>query len=440
MAPRGSTSAGSTPSGQSRGGGEGMDRQLEQKSWIRKHIGMIVGGFVVIALIAWGWSGTTGGRKLNVELERLTLSEATFGPFQEMIPGTGNVEPRTTMFLDAVEGGRIEEIFVLEGEIVERDQPILRLSNPQLQLSILDTETRRIEQTNRLEDTRFRVEQNNLNMQQQLTDMDYNIRRLRREDARNTALFERQLISAAEFERTRDEFEYWVRRRNLTLRGYRADSIRQRTQIDQMEAAVRRMDENFVFVDQRLENLTLRAPVSGRLSQLNAELGQLKTSGFRFGQIDVLDGVKVKAAIDEFHITRVKRGQRVITNNIGGQEYEMIVRRVYPEVIASRFEIDLDFVGPEPPSIRRGQTVRFRLEMSDPSDAIVIPQGGFFQTTGGNWIYVVDESGEFAEKRAIRLGRKNPEVYEVLEGLEPGEMVVTSSYDTFNEADRLVFK
>ena len=200
------------------------------------------------------------------------------------------------------------------------------------------------------------------------------------------------------------------------------------------------MDENFVFVDQRLENLTLRAPVSGRLSQLNAELGQLKTSGFRFGQIDVLDGVKVKAAIDEFHITRVKRGQRVITNNIGGQEYEMIVRRVYPEVIARRFEIDLDFVGLETPSIRRGQTVRFRLEMSDPSDAIVIPQGGFFQTTGGNWIYVVDESGEFAEKRAIRLGRKNPDVYEVLEGLEPGEMVVISSYDTFNEADRLVFK
>ncbi len=441
MAPRGATGAGSPPSGsQSRGGGEGMDRKLEQKSWIRKNMAMIAGGFVLIALLAWGWSGTTGGRKLNVELERLTLSEATFGPFQEMIPGTGNVEPRTTVFLDAVEGGRIEEIFVLEGELVERGQPILRLSNPQLQLSILDTETRRIEQNNRLEDTRFRVDQNNLNMQQQLTDMDYNIRRLRRENDRNTALFERQLISAAEFERTRDEYEYWVRRRDLTLRGYRADSIRQRIQIDQMEDAVRRMDENFVFVDQRLENLTLRAPFSGRLSQLNAELGELKTSGFRFGQIDILDGVKVKAAIDEFHITRVKSGQRVITNNIGGQEYEMIVRRVYPEVIASRFEIDLDFVGNEPPSIRRGQTVRFRLEMSDPSDAIVIPQGGFFQTTGGNWIYVVDESGEFAERRAIRLGRKNPDVYEVLEGLEPGETVVTSSYDTFNEADRLVFK
>jgi len=441
MAPRGATGAGSPPSGsQSRGGGEGMDRKLEQKSWIRKNMAMIAGGFVLIALLAWGWSGTTGGRKLNVELERLTLSEATFGPFQEMIPGTGNVEPRTTVFLDAVEGGRIEEIFVLEGELVERGQPILRLSNPQLQLSILDTETRRIEQNNRLEDTRFRGDQNNLNMQQQLTDMDYNIRRLRRENDRNTALFERQLISAAEFERTRDEYEYWVRRRDLTLRGYRADSIRQRIQIDQMEDAVRRMDENFVFVDQRLENLTLRAPFSGRLSQLNAELGELKTSGFRFGQIDILDGVKVKAAIDEFHITRVKSGQRVITNNIGGQEYEMIVRRVYPEVIASRFEIDLDFVGNEPPSIRRGQTVRFRLEMSDPSDAIVIPQGGFFQTTGGNWIYVVDESGEFAERRAIRLGRKNPDVYEVLEGLEPGETVVTSSYDTFNEADRLVFK
>ena len=442
LAPRGSSSAGgnASPGRQSRGGGEGMDRKIEKKTWTPKRIGMIAGAIAFLALIAWGVSSTTGGRKLNVDQERLTISEVTFEPFQEMIPSSGNVEPRTTVFLDAVEGGRIEEIFVLEGETVAKDQPILRLSNPTLQLQLLQTETQRIEQRNRLEDTRFQVDQANLRTQQDITNMDYNIRRLQREFERNEALHERQLISDAEFERTKDEYDYWQRRRDLTIRSYRQDSLRQRIQIDQMEAAVQRMDQNFAIINQRLENLTLRAPVAGQLSQLNAELGELKNSGFRFGQIDVLDGFKVRAGIDEYHITRVQRGQRAITNPIGGQEYEMVVRRVYPEVANSRFEIDLDFVGEPPPTIRRGQTIRFRLEMSDPSDAIVVPQGGFFNTTGGNWIYVVDESGDFAVKQPIRLGRKNPEVYEVLEGLQAGDRVVTSSYDTFNEADRLVFR
>lgn len=417
-----------------------MDRKIEKKTWTPKRISMIAAGIAFLALIAWGISTTSGGRKLNVDRERVTVSEVTFEPFQEMSPGTGNVEPRTTVFLDAVEGGRIEEIFVLEGETVEEDQPILRLSNPTLQLQLLQTETQRIEQRNRLEDTRFQVDQANLRTQQDITDMDYNIRRLQRDHARNEALYERQLISQAEFERIRDEYEYWQRRRDLTIRAYRQDSLRQRIQIDQMESAVQRMDANFEIVNQRLENLTLRAPVSGQLSQLNAELGELKNAGFRFGQIDMLDGFKVRAGIDEFYISRVQRGQRAITNPIAGQEYEMVVRRVYPEVVNSRFEIDLDFVGDVPPTIRRGQTIRFRIEMSDPADAVVVPQGGFFQTTGGNWIYVLDESGDFAEKRPIRLGRKNPEVYEVLEGLQPGEQVVTSSYDTFNEADRLVFR
>ncbi|MDE2997110.1 MAG: HlyD family efflux transporter periplasmic adaptor subunit [Bacteroidota bacterium] len=442
LAPRGATSnRRSSPSGgTSRGGGEGMDRKIEKKTWTPKRISMIAAGIAFLALIAWGISTTSGGRKLNVDRERVTVSEVTFEPFQEMSPGTGNVEPRTTVFLDAVEGGRIEEIFVLEGETVEEDQPILRLSNPTLQLQLLQTETQRIEQRNRLEDTRFQVDQANLRTQQDITDMDYNIRRLQRDHARNEALYERQLISQAEFERIRDEYEYWQRRRDLTIRAYRQDSLRQRIQIDQMESAVQRMDANFEIVNQRLENLTLRAPVSGQLSQLNAELGELKNAGFRFGQIDMLDGFKVRAGIDEFYISRVQRGQRAITNPIAGQEYEMVVRRVYPEVVNSRFEIDLDFVGDVPPTIRRGQTIRFRIEMSDPADAVVVPQGGFFQTTGGNWIYVLDESGDFAEKRPIRLGRKNPEVYEVLEGLQPGEQVVTSSYDTFNEADRLVFR
>lgn len=439
IAPRDSARAG-FPGNASRGGGEGMDRKRDPKRWTSKRIGMIVGAIALLALIIWGISNSTGGRKLNVDRDRLTMSEVRFEPFQEMVPGTGNVEPRTTVFLDAVEGGRIEEIFVLEGENVEQGQPILRLSNPTLQLQLLQTETQRIEQRNRLEDTRFQVDQANLRTQQDITNMDYNIRRLQREFDRYEALHGRKMISDAEFERVQDEYDYWQRRRDLTIRSYRQDSLRQRIQIDQMEAAVQRMDQNFQLINQRLDNLTLRAPVDGQLSQLNAELGELKNSGFRFGQIDVMDGFKIRAGIDEFHISRVQRGQRAITTPIAGQEYEMVVRRVYPEVVNSRFEIDLYFDEQVPPTIRRGQTIRFRIAMSDPADAVVISQGGFFQATGGNWIYVVSEDGTSAEKRAIRLGRKNLDVYEVVEGLEPGEQVVTSSYDTFHEADRLIFR
>ncbi len=439
LAPRGSGY--DAPNGKAgMGGGEGMDRRIEKKFWTPNRVLMVLGGALFLALIAWGLSTTVGGRKLNVERERITISTVDYAPFQEMIPGTGNVLPRTTVFLDAESGGRIEEIFVLEGEVVEEGQPILRLVNANLQMQLFSSETSRIEQINRLEQTRFQVEQNNLRLRQDLINMGYNIARLKRDVDRNEDLIQRQAISQQEYERTNDEYEYWVRNRNLTIQAYQSDSLRQAIQISQMSDAIDRMELNYQLVQERLQNLTLRAPVSGQLSQLNAELGEQKAAGFRFGQIDVLDGFKLEADIDEYHIRRVRTGQKAITLSSGtGGEYELRVHRVYPEVIGGRFVIDLEFVE-LPEGIRRGQTVRFRLEMSEPDDAVIIPIGGFYQTTGGNWIYVVDESGDFAEKRAIRLGRKNLDVYEVLEGLRSGERIVTSSYDTFGDADRLVFK
>ncbi len=438
LAPRGSGYQAPDPK-PGMGIGEGMDRKIEKKFWNTNRILTVIGGVAFLALIFWGISANAGGRKLNVDLERLSITQVEFAPFQEMIPGTGNVLPSTTFFLDAESGGRIEEIYVLEGEIVEKGQPILKLTNASLQLQLFSSETSRIEQINRLEQTRFSVEQNNLRTRQDLTNMDYRIKTLKRDVDRNEDLFNRKAISEQEYYRVKDEYDYWVRNRSLTIEAYQGDSLRQAIQIDQMEDAIGRMEENFQLVQQRLENLILLAPVSGQLSQLNAELGQQKAPGFRFGQIDMLDGIKVEAGIDEFHIRRVQKGQRAISTAIDGRVYEMIVRRVYPEVMAGRFTIDLDFIE-TPEGTRRGQTIRFKLEMSEPAEATVIPLGGFYQTTGGNWIYVVDESGDFAEKRAIRIGRKNLEVYEVLEGLEPGEEVVSSSYETFNEADRLVFK
>ncbi len=422
------------------GGGEGMDRRIEKKFWTTNRILMVVGGVLFLAFIAWGVSSMAGGRKLNVELERITLSTVEFAPFQEMIPGTGNVLPRTTVFLDAESGGRIEEVFVLEGEVVEEGQPILRLVNANLQMQLFSSETSRIEQVNRLEQTRFQVEQNNLRLRQSLMNMGYNITRTKRDVDANEDLIQRQAISQQEYDRVKDEYDYWVRNRDLTIQAYRGDSLRQAIQIAQMSGAIERMEDSYQLVQERLLNLTLTAPVSGLLSELNAEIGQQKAAGFRFGKIDVPGDFKLEADIDEYHIRRVRTGQKAITLvGATGGEYELRVHRVYPSVVNGRFVIDLDFVE-MPEDIRTGQTIRFRLEMSEPADAVIIPIGGFYQTTGGNWIYVVDESGNFAEKRSIRLNRKNIEVYEVLEGLQPGERIVTSSYDTFGDADRLVFK
>lgn len=421
------------------GTGEGVDRKIEKKMWTPRRIGIGVGIVALLALIIYAVASSTGGKRLNVESDKITVATVTEGPFQELISVTGTVLPRSTVYLDAVDGGRVEEVFVREGAFVEQGQPILRLSNNDLQLRMLNAEAQRIEQRDRLQNTRFNMEMNSLNLRQQLSEMNYQIQRLERQYERNRELYEKKLISQQEFESVRDEYEYWQRQRTLTTLAFRQDSLRMESQVVQMEQALRRMERNFDVIQRNLENLTLKAPVSGQLSALNAEVGEIRSSGFRFGQIDVLDGYRVRAQIDEFYISRVNRSQEA-QGEVAGQEYRLTVSRVYPEVRDSRFEVDFEFLNEPPDGIRRGQTLRFRLEMSDPAQAVMVPRGGFYQTTGGNWIYVVDASGDFATKRFIQLGRQNPTHFELVKGLEPGERVITSSYDTFGDADRLILQ
>ena len=421
--------------------GEGLDRKLEKKLWTKKR--MLLAGAVVLflAAIGYGFSTTTGGRKLNVDRDKITVASVVRGPFQENIAVTGNILPRTIVFLDLPDGGRVEEIYVLEGQQVEEGEPLLKLSNNDLQIRMLNADGQRIEQRNRLEDMRFRMAQNALNLRQQLTQMNYNILRLERQHERYEQLRESGTISQQEYDQVRDELEYYQRNKDLTLQGYKQDSLQMVTQLRQMESSVDRMQENYEVLQQILENLVFRAPVSGHLTAFQAEIGEILNSGQRLGQIDAIDsGNKVRAGVDEFYIARVSRGQTATTTQaIGGQEHKLQITRVYPEVRDGRFEIDLEFGGGEPEGIRRGQTIRFLLEMSDPAEALLLPRGGFFQSTGGNWVYVLDPSGDIAVKRNIRIGRQNTQHYEVLEGLEPGDQVVTSSYDTFGDADRLVF-
>ena len=419
--------------------GEGIDRKIEKKTWTPARIAMLGGVLLFVALIAYGISTTTGGKRLNVELERVTIAPVVEGPFQELITVTGSVLPRTTIYLDAVDGGRVEEIFVREGEVVDAGQPILRLSNNDLQLRLLNAEAQRIEQTNRLQNTRFSMEMNSLNLRQQLAEMNFQIERTRRRYEQSEELFEKQLIARRDYEDARDEYQYWERRRLLTVQGFEQDSLRMEQQLRQMAQALDRLEQNFAVIQDNLENLTLRAPIGGQLTALNAEVGEIRNAGFRFGQVDAVDGYKVRAPIDEFYIARVQRGQSA-RGEVAGREYQLVATRVYPEVREGRFEVDFEFAGEPPEGIRRGQTLRFRLEMSDPAHAVMLPRGGFYQTTGGNWIFVVSPSGDFAVRRPIQIGRQNPSHFELVEGLEPGERVVTSSYETFGDAERLVFK
>lgn len=419
--------------------GEGSDRRIKQSRWTRRRIFTVVGVVALIALIAWAYSTTLGGRRLRVESDRLTVSTVDFGPFQEYAQVTGNVLPRTTVYLDAVEGGRVEEIFVEEGTTVTDGMPLLRLSNNDLQLRLINADAQRIEQINRVQDTQFRMEQNALNLRQQLTEMNYQIDRLQRIHNRNEDLFRQQLISEQEYDQTATELAYWRRNKELTLTGYRQDSLRMADQLLRMQASVTRMDANFRVIQGILDNLTVTAPIGGHLTSLNVEIGELHSPGYRFGQIDKVDEFKLRAGVDEFYIARVFAGQTATTLPVAGEEYQLVVRRVYPEVQNGRFEVDLDFIGDVPDGIRRGQTIRFRLEMSDPADALLIPRGGFLQTTGGSWVYVVGDDG-LARRRDIQVGRQNPQFVEVIEGLERGESVITSSYESFGDADILVMK
>jgi HlyD family secretion protein len=420
--------------------GEGVDRRL-QKQWLTKRRVLLgVGVAAFIALIAWGLSTTAGGRRYNVERDKLTVAEVVVGPFQENIAVSGNVLPRTTVYLDLPNGGRVQEVFALEGQQVEEGDPLLYLENNDLQLRLLSADAQRIEQRNRLEDMRFRMDQNALDLRQQLAQMNYNIQRLQRQHDRSLELFESGALSQAEYEVVRDELDYWVNNKDLTLQGYRQDSLRQVTQLQQMGTSVDRMQTNYDVLQRILENLTFRAPVTGQLTAFQAEVGEILGSGVRIGQIDVLDGFKVRAAVDEFYIARVQHGQGA-TTTVAGEDFLLRVTRVYPEVREGRFEVDLEFVDEQPPGIRRGQTIRSLLALSEPGEAVLVPRGGFFQSTGGQWAYVLTPDESEALRRPIRIGRQNTQHYEVLEGLEPGDRVITSSYDTFgDDTDRLVLK
>jgi len=416
-----------------------MDRIIEKRKWPLRRVAWITIAILVPTIITLQLVFGDRSSKLNIDSQRLRITQVREGQFQDYIPVTGTVIPIQTIYLDAMEGGRVEKRFVEAGTMVEKGDKILQLSNTDLLLDIMYREAELFQQSNNLRNTRLAMEQNKLQLQSQLLELDYQIKVTQRKNDRNTILLSKNLISQSEFDDVNDEYVYLVSRRGVTLETHRQDSIFRVNQIAQLEASLDRMSRNLELVKQNLENLVIQAPVSGHLTSINAEIGESKVKGQRLGQIDVLDGFKIRAPIDEHFITRVQQGQYG-RFELAGNTYDLVIDKVYPEVVSGEFEVDLVFSSAEPEDIRRGQTVRIRLELGELSEAMLLTRGAFINQTGGRWVFVVDPSGEFAAKRSIRLGRQNQLDYEVLDGLSSGEQVIISSYENFGDVDKLILK
>lgn len=417
------------------GDGVGMDRKLEKPRFSPKRIALGAGVLLFGGLCGYALLADFGVRKLNVQRDRLTISTVEFGPFQEYIPVRGTILPLRTVYLDALERGQVEQVFAEEGASVAAGDPLLRLANPDLELNVLQQEAELERSREELRNGRLTMQQERLRAHKALLEIEYQLAINKRNFERYENLSAKDLtaiLSRQEYERLRDEYQYSVRRMALTQQTQTQDSLLAASKVVQLVSAVERMERNLQIVRGRLDNLTVRAPVSGQLTMLAAEVGESKGTGVRLGQIDRIDGFKVRAVIDEHYIDRVGRGQRGQFNS-GDAPYRLVIHKIYPEVKEGRFAVDLVFEGRAPEGIRRGQTLHIRLELGDLAETVQVARGGFYQATGGHWAYVLDAAGERATRRSIALGRQNPRVYEVLEGLEPGEQVITSSYETLGE-------
>ncbi|MEJ2544577.1 MAG: efflux RND transporter periplasmic adaptor subunit, partial [Calditrichaceae bacterium] len=362
-----------------------------------------------------------------------------YGPFQEYTPVTGTIQPIETFQLDVSDGGKVVKKYVEEGAFLNVGDPIILLDNPQLRLSIIYNEANVFQQINNLRATRLSFQQNKLDLQSRLLQIDIDVRKQKREYELNKQLYEKGLVSKNEYLEAQDQYDYLLNSRGLILDTYRQDSIFRAEQIKQLEISVNTLQANLDITKQQLDNLTVRAPIYGQLTALEAEIGQSIAAGENIGQIDKVDSFKVRANIDEYWIARVSPGQSG-EFTFADMDYNLQIKKVFPQVLNGVFQVDMIFQEQQPQGIRRGQTVHIKLELGEQSDALFVDRGGFYQTTGGQWIFVVDPSGDYATRRNIKLGRQNTQYYEVLEGLESGEKVITSSYDNYNDIEKLILK
>ena len=414
-----------------------MDRPLDPRPARRRRRLLWLGASVTIILVLLLASVTLGRDRVRVARDRVGTGVVVQGQFREYIPVTGTVQPIRTVFLDAVQGGVVEEVFLEDGHPIQAGEPILRLANQQLQMDAINREAQLLDQQNNLRTTRLSMDQQTNTWKQQLLQLEYDLKQLERTYRLNEGLKERDLVAPQEYERSREEYELALERRDLLKANIRNDSLFRRSQEGQIDASLELIDDNLAFLRRSLENLTVRAPIDGQLSGLRAEIGQTIAQGIRIAQIDVLDAYKVRARIGEHYVARVGEGLSG-TFSFAGGDHQLTVAKVYPEVSNGEFEADLLFTGEAPDGIRRGQSLQVRLQLSEDMQAVMVPRGAWFQDTGGSWVYVLKDG--VAVKRDVELGRQNPDHYEVRSGLQPGDTILTSRYEAFNNAGEVLLE
>lgn len=411
-----------------------VDKPIQKKRFTLKRV---AAGAAILAFLAFSvYSIGVAGRQstLNVNREKITVSKVERGVFDEFIVVTGVVQPLKTYLLDAIEGGYVAQKYLDGGSSVKKGDLILRLENQRLMLDFVNRETEMYELINNLENTRLRLRQDKFTLKRVLSELDFQIQQAKDDHERNTKLVADKVISAQENTRTRIAFERLSKQREIEIENQKFQEENSLVQIEQLEGTLKRTRLNLQMMKQNLENLYVKAPVSGLLSRVDVEIGASITAGQNIGQIDDIEGFKMRVEVDEHYIARIFPGLEG-SFEFGSKTHQLVVEKVYPEVRNGRFAVDMIFSGRPPEGIRRGQSAPVRLQLGKPAEAILIPTGGFYSETGGNWIYVVE--GARAEKRPITLGLKNPQFYQVLSGLQPGEQVITSSYENFGQKDIL---
>ena len=416
-----------------------MDKKIEKKRWPLQKIILVVAAIGAIGFLLSNIYRDAGISRLNVETERLLIDTVKRGIFQEFIPVSGVVQPIKTVFLDAIEGGRVEEKLVEDGAMIVKGQPIIKLSNDDLHRSYLNLEGQLINQINQIRNLSIVKEQQSLNLKEQSLDTDYRIAQLSKRVKRNKSLYADKIISQVEWEAANDEYTYLLNRRKMLKLSIEKDSLSNVIQEEQMEATVDLMKRNLEFAKKSLDNLIVKAPFAGQLSSLTTEVGQLISKGSTIGQIDDLSNFKLRTRIDEFYISRIFTGQTG-SFQFDGQTFHLEIKKIYPAVRNGTFEVDMVFTGTTPKSIKRGQTVSIKLALSNETEAMLLARGSFYSTTGGNWVYVINPNNNTAYKKEVKIGKQNPNYYEVLQGLDIGDIVITSSYDNFGDKDELVLK
>jgi HlyD family secretion protein len=414
-----------------------MDQRIVQPLVTPLRLGVALAALLLAALAIYAYREFGVLRTLSIGAERVTVSRVSYDTFREYIPVTGNVVPRTTVYLDAVEGGQITAVHVEEGALVTRGQPLVTFKNTNLELQVIGAEAQLTEQLNYLSTTRQNFEQSRLRNQRELIDIEYQVDRLARELARRQPLLATGGAAKSQVDDLEAELARYRRLRDPVQRQLELDEEFGATQLTRMNDALDSLNKSLAIARSNLSNLVIVAPIDGQLTSLEANSGESKARGQRVGQVDEQHAFKVSAFVDEFYLSRVIVGQ-LAEVEIDGERYELEVAKEYPGVRDRQFQIDLAFVG-APPQMRRGQTVRMRLEIGQPADTLVLANGAFYEDTGGQWVFVVEESSGFAVRRPVRFGRRNPEGVEVLQGLRDGERVITSSYEGLERFDRIQF-